>query len=578
MTERRQRQQELADCPKQGSKLGGLRLRRLIAHGTFSSVWLTKPLQEGFIERCLRVIPAESLRAADAYERLCSELAFWKDLSGRCAVDLYDCGVGGDYYFMLMRYIPEGSVVAQLERDSWLREHMVEFATEFASVLRDLHSVAGAHGNLKPSNVFPMREEGVLLSDFSIPLWLDELDRGCTELAPGVLHPYRAPEQRDVLRDFDTRSDVYSFALVLLYCITGLPPGRNGEPPEVAPGKWPAGLRGPIQRCLSPDRDKRPADGFELLEILQDVLEPAPGAAPVVSEEAEPAPPPEEQESRIARRLDEAKALIEDGLLEEAVGVLESLPAATEEVAELLDQIEAQEKSCRELADEAVRLAGTGYTAAAMEAIEQAQKLWAKSKTVMAVRAELTARAERESAPAPGEVPEDLRAALQEERYAAARALLEKHIRENAVTEEIAEAISQFKAKRVRRAFLDSIQNAKRLCLQGHPEESKEQWLEAARWLPGGPERERLRKIARAAGEGKLRVDAEAVDAAALPEGADPELGDVQPAAEYDDEWQPAGTPPRIIGWRWYLLLCALALLAFIIVGGLTLLAGLLGG
>ncbi|MHC4593099.1 MAG: hypothetical protein ACYS8L_10455, partial [Planctomycetota bacterium] len=305
---------------------------------------------------------------------------------------------------------------------------------------------------------------------------------------------------------------------------------------------------------------------------------PASGLTPVVSEEAEPAPPPEEEESRVVRRLDEAKALIEDGLLEEAVGVLESLPAATEEVAELLDQIEAREKSCRELADEAVRLAGTGYTAAALEAVEQAQKLWAKSRTVLAVRAELTAKAEAERAPAAGQVPEDLRAALQEERYAAARALLEKHVREDAVTEEMGEAISQFKRGRVRRAFLDSIQNAKRLCLQGHAEEAKEQWLEAARWLTGGAERERLRRIARAAGEGNLHVDAEAVDAAALPEGTDPELGDVQAAAEFDELWQPARTPPRITGWRWYLLLGALALLAFIIVGGLTLLVGLLAG
>jgi hypothetical protein len=540
-------------------------------------------LQEAFAEVCLRAIPAINFRSPDAYERFCSELAFWKGLSAQAAVDLYDCGVSGEYYYMLMRYMPEGSVAAQVERDNWLREHVTEVALDLAGVLRDLHASSGAHANLKPSNVFPLRDGGVLLSDFSIPLWIDEFDAGCSELRSRLLHPFRAVEQRDVLRDFDTRSDVYSFALVLLYCLTGLAPGRSGEPPEVAADAWPAGLRGPLMRCLAQERDRRPADGYELSEVLQDALDAAQGkqrpAGVAQKTEMDAGEGPELEEGLpVEGQLRDARQLIEEGLLDEALGILESLPDHAVGVAELLDQIEARQRSCRDLAEEAVRLAGLGNVQAAMETIEQAQTLWAESSTAMAVRGELAAEAVRAGVRAEGGLPEPLHRALAEGKYAVARTLLEKCIREEAVPPETEEALRQFKKGRVRKAFLDSLQSAKRLYVQGHHEEAKAQWLEAARWLPSGAEKQRLRQIAAAATKGSLVVAPESV---APVEG--PGLGEAQGAprsaaaegqalAGGSQQSAPAGK------WKRYVLLAVLALAAAVVVGVLTLLWGVLGG
>ncbi|MHC4788318.1 MAG: hypothetical protein ACYS8K_03825, partial [Planctomycetota bacterium] len=384
-----------------------------------------------------------------------------------------------------------------------------------------------------------------------------------------------APEQQATPRAYDTRSDVYTFALVVLRCLSGLDPGPHGEPPEVAPDAWPRGLRGTVGRCLATDPNQRPADGFELVEMLRGVGGASTGrwAAAEAATAAETKPT---RGSAPERALDDARELVEQGRLEEAVDLLEAVPPGARGVEELLDQIEARQRACRELTDEAVRLAGTGYGEAAMETIEQAERLWGDSKTVMAVKSELQAEAEQKgSAPSAG-VPEPLRKALAAEKYATARNVLEKLTREGPLSGEVQQAVRQFKEGRVRKGFLDNIHEARRLYLAGERSDSKARWLEAARWLPGGPERERLHRLAQAAERGTLQLDPEALRPGEL-SGRLAEMeaerrgGDVGAPRKQDAEKASARRSKR------YTLLTVLAAVAFAVGGGLALLWALFG-
>ncbi|MCK4374169.1 MAG: protein kinase family protein, partial [Candidatus Brocadiae bacterium] len=150
---------------REGSELAGLKLQRLIARDRFCWLWLAAPAEEGSAQSCVRAIPVANLSCPDARDRFCSELSFWRNLPGRSAVELYDCGLSGDYCYMVMRYLPEGSAEFMLQRQETLQDRVPGFALDFAAALRDLHDNSGAHGNLKPSNVFPVGEGGVLLSD-----------------------------------------------------------------------------------------------------------------------------------------------------------------------------------------------------------------------------------------------------------------------------------------------------------------------------------------------------------------------------------------------------------------------------
>ena len=500
-----------AEAPmlREGSELGGLTLRRLIARDEFSSLWLTTPLEEGFAESCVRAIPASHFKSPDAYERLCAELAFWRRLGG-CAVDLYDWGRSGEHFFLVMRHMPEGSAADQLGRDRRLAENLPEFAVNLAGALCEVHATSGPHGNLKPSNVFPVRGAGVLLSDFALPLWFDEFDKGCPALGPRLLHPYRAPEQGENLRDYDTRSDVYAFALILQRCLTGSEPVPQGQPTGAAALQWPSGLGPIMEQCLAADRDERPADGLELLEMVEQAT--GRGARRPHQEPA--SEPPAED---VLSALEEARALAGTGMLDKALDVLERLPPGTNGVGQLLDELEARQRACEELTEQAVRMAGVGEMAAAAEAVAQAEKQWSKSPTLMAVKAELAAEAPArpKEEPLRTEATDPLRAAIQAGKYDAARVLIEKLLRRGSLTAEEQQAVREFRRERVRGAFLDNIRTAKRLYVLGHRQEAGQHWLEAARWLPSGPHRERLRRVAGAAVRGKLRVAVQSAGAAA---------------------------------------------------------------
>jgi hypothetical protein len=492
----------------QGDIVAGLRLTELIFRDELSSVWATEPAEQGISGSCVRAIPERNLLTADAARRFTSELLFWRDLSNRCAVELFDSGQDSGYCYTAMRYMPEGSLQDQLGDGAMLQDDVVDFAFALAEALRELHGTMGPHGNLKPSNVFPRPGGGVLLSDFAIPLWADEFDHDPSGLERRLVHPYRAPEQRGDMRNMDTRSDVYAFGLILVRCLTSEDPGADGELPDMGQAHWPSGLWPVVQRCLEADPAGRPADGYELCSVLDETLGDEETSASEFDTTAAAS-----TSSELVAALDaagtlaDARALMERGMLDAAMDMVERLPADAEGLADLLDEAERRQQACDSLVREATRLAEMGSRGAAMQAVAEAEQLWSGSDTLLALKEELARLAGQDEDISEGRVPRALQDALDDERYPAARTQIESVLRVGPPSEEMGRAIRRFRRGRVRKAFREHIAAARRLYVLGHRNESRDQWTEAANWLPPGPQRARLREIAAAAEKGKLNLD-----------------------------------------------------------------------
>ncbi|MFO7957622.1 MAG: protein kinase [Candidatus Brocadiia bacterium] len=495
----------------EGVELDGVELHQLLTADDFCSLWLTDPYEEGLPEACIRVIPAAHLQTPDAVERFEEELGFWEKLDSKYALHLYCRGEQDGYCFALMEYMPNGSV------EEWAPDasavNLPDLAMQMANGLCSLHAGPGPHGNLKPSNVFAVPSEGVRFSDFLLPLWLDELEAGSKRLEPRLLHRYLAPEQQINPRDYDQRSDIFSFAMILLRCLTG------GTPPRGADGRdaeWPPALENVGPRCLEPDPGQRFADAQELYDALCEARGSTTHFVQILMDDDLEKEPPEVEPSQAPKGgaleeiLAEAETCMESGRLEEAVDMLESISPDHPRVQELLDKIEERQETSERLAQEAVRLAGMGHPDAARDTVAQAAKLWKDSSTVAAVKRELDMTT-GEKSDLDGSIPGPLVDALANERYAAARPLLEKLLREEPMTDEIREAVERFKRGRAKAAFLDNIHMARRTYLSGEHEEARRYWMEAARWLPRGPERETLRRIAAAAAKGSLVLAPEEV-------------------------------------------------------------------
>ncbi len=507
-----------------------------IAGDGFCSLWLTKPEEDGYGDTCLRVIPADNLISPGTRDRFRSNLEFWMSLEPTTTVDLYDCGHEDGRYFMLMRYMPKGSAADQLKDTSWTSEALTTFAVDLASSLRNLHSSVGPHGNLKPSNIFPTLDRGVLLSDYMLPLWLDELESGSQKLVPRILHPYRAPEQHSDPRDYDTRSDVFTFGMVMLWCLSGEVPSPEDAESAAKEANWPPGMAKIVRRCLRKNPDKRFADAMELFEALCAST----GRTPLPSEarqsektgtQPEPSAPqvPPPSPSVTADRLEEAEIFIGKGRLDDAVAILETLPPGTPGMADLLDEVERRQEASERLADEAVRLAGMGKIEAAADSLRQAETLWIDCETVQAVKSELSVAADEDSAFRTGKVPFTLRDALDARRYAEARPLVERLLEEEYLSDEARRTIEEFKLGRARKGLLDSVKAARKMVVAGQMDRARHHWLEAAKWIPSGPERDKLLRFAEATARGKLRVgdvpdEKTIADAAPSPQPTGPDL------------------------------------------------------
>ncbi|XP_010427787.1 PREDICTED: serine/threonine-protein kinase HT1-like [Camelina sativa] len=193
---------------------------------------------------------------------------------------------------IVTEYLPKGDLRQYLDRKGPLMPaHAVKFALEIARGLNYLHEhkpEAIIHCDLEPPNILRDDSGHLKVADFGVSKLLVfkktvKKDRPVTSLDSSWR--YMAPE---VYRneEYDTKVDIFSFALILQEMIEGCVPFHEIEesevpkayiederPPFNAPAKsYPFGLRELIQDCWDKEASKRPTfrEIISALEIISD--------------------------------------------------------------------------------------------------------------------------------------------------------------------------------------------------------------------------------------------------------------------------------------------------------------------
>ncbi|MCV7152747.1 serine/threonine-protein kinase [Mycolicibacterium pyrenivorans] len=206
----------------------------------------------------------------------------------------------------------ESSTRAELESLSW-PETVAWLGKRLAEALHYATSRGVLHRDIKPANVLLAPDGTPKLADFNI-----SFARNVSGASPfayfGGSLSYMSPEQLMACRpghmqdaaNLDTRSDVYSLAVMLWELLTGLKPfddsaaeaararsggsvadatalelmlvtrrqGVSAAALDALPADCPAALRRVLLKALSAERDQRWASGAELAEQLQLCLDP----------------------------------------------------------------------------------------------------------------------------------------------------------------------------------------------------------------------------------------------------------------------------------------------------------------
>ena len=254
---------------------GRYRLLEPLGRGAMSSVWLARDEELG------RRVAVKMLAQSADRARFEREARAAAALSHPNICLLYDYGEADGRPYMVLEYLPNGSLEERLKDGLLPDDETMRLATQIAAGLAHAHERGLVHRDLKPANVLFDTEDRPKIADFGIARMggSGTLTEAGTVLGTAS---YISPEQASG-QPAGPASDVYSFGVILFRMLTGRLPfvstnamelvrmHRDDDAPSVADFRAdaPAGLESLCAASLAKEPADRPADGAALVRELR---------------------------------------------------------------------------------------------------------------------------------------------------------------------------------------------------------------------------------------------------------------------------------------------------------------------
>src|SRR4051812_18349959 len=181
----------------------------------------------------IKTLPAKSIDDMHARRRLFREAraAATLDHPNICAI--YEVNEDGDCLFIAMQYVEGQTLGEKLRESSLTTDEVLDIGIQVAEALSEAHSHGVIHRDIKPQNVIVTPRGQVKVLDFGLARMAhqerpsDPDAKTETQLTEegyivGTV-AYMSPEQLKGLA-VDTRSDVFSFGVLLYECAAGTRP------------------------------------------------------------------------------------------------------------------------------------------------------------------------------------------------------------------------------------------------------------------------------------------------------------------------------------------------------------------
>jgi serine/threonine protein kinase len=255
-----------------GAKLGPYEILEPIGAGGMGAVYKAR---DSRLNRTV-AIKVSSARFSGRFKREAHAIAA---LNHPYICTLYD--VGPDY--LVMEYVEGHPLKGPLPLSDFLR-----YAVQIADALDAAHRQGIVHRDMKPANIL-VAKAGVKLLDFGLAKMAvkaeDKTETGVTAggTVIGTLH-YMSPEQVQG-KNFDARSDIFSFGAVMVEMITGkrafdgdntasvISAIMTADPKALQGADIPAALERVVRRCLAKDPDDRWQTARDLFAELRWIQE-----------------------------------------------------------------------------------------------------------------------------------------------------------------------------------------------------------------------------------------------------------------------------------------------------------------
>ena len=266
-----------------GRKIASYEVEEELAQGGMGVVYLA---QQPSLERrvVLKTLRRDLAEDPTHEERFTREAQAAARVHHPNVVVVYDCFSWRSERFIAQEHVDGKDVASVLSQLGRFDARIVGLVgLEMARGLEEIHARGIVHRDLKPANILLGRAGETKIADFGIAL--DAQGSSLTQTGQSMGTPlYMSPEQLRGAR-VDSRSDVFSFGVVLYEMLTGQRPfaeeSRDGEglverieagrrPPvrKLAP-KTPRAFARLVERCLRAKPKRRFAATAELRRALE---------------------------------------------------------------------------------------------------------------------------------------------------------------------------------------------------------------------------------------------------------------------------------------------------------------------
>jgi len=222
--------------PPAGTVMGGrYRLTRLIAAGGMGAVFEAEDEEAG-LQVALKLLHPELTSERDVRRRFRRESSVLLALDHPSIVRLLDVGASDDeLLFSVMELLDGETLYERLEASGAMSARaLLPIVDGMAEGLAAAHEHGVIHGDLKPANVFLLRDAAeaaspVKLLDFGLSkvLGLERLTRTGELIGTPA---YMAPELLTGKGEPDARIDTYALGVILYQCLSGRVPFEGKVP------------------------------------------------------------------------------------------------------------------------------------------------------------------------------------------------------------------------------------------------------------------------------------------------------------------------------------------------------------
>jgi eukaryotic-like serine/threonine-protein kinase len=257
--------------------IGHYRVTGRLGRGAMGVVYSARDERRGR-PVALKVMMADLEGDGETRERFLREANVAGKMVHRNVINVYEMGEEDGRLYMVMELLEGETLGDYMKRVGQLPlEHALDLMMQVCEGLAIAHAHAIVHRDIKPGNLFVLRDGGLKILDFGVARLANS-----SMTASGFIvgtPDFMSPEQARG-REIDQRSDVFSAGAVFYYMLSGAKPFtapdlpavlhkvNSEDPPPLPPEQCPSGLWRILMKALAKQAPARYADMGQLLADL----------------------------------------------------------------------------------------------------------------------------------------------------------------------------------------------------------------------------------------------------------------------------------------------------------------------